>query len=598
MASRSVILTAHIRFTIEDRQLSHYNITTSTRIDFDEWPRPVVDFYIDLGLRGPAPSLPRVPFNDLRLMSSAALTIEQDVWRPKYNPWLIAVVVALAAFMEVLDTSIANVALPYMAGNLGASNDQSTWVLTSYLVSNAIILPISGWLAGAWGRKRFFMACLGIFTVSSLLCGIAPSLGFLLFFRVLQGAGGGGLQPMAQAILADTFPPQQRGLAFALYGITAIMAPTIGPTLGGWITFNYSWRWIFFINLPVGVATWFLVRRFVDDPPYLDRLKAAGVKLDYIGIALLTLGIGALQVLLDKGQEDDWFGSRFITMLVVVATVCLISLVIWESLQKAPIIDVRMFKNLNFASSSLMMFALGILLFSSLVLMPQFLETLLGYTSELAGFALSAGGLVLLLEMPIIGQLTTKFQARYLVAFGWLALSVAMFYSTKRIDLQMSFSAAVWLRIAQVIGLGFLFVPITLAAYIGISPDKNNSVAGIINFMRNMGSSVGTSLVTTSIARRSQFHQARLVEYVRVDNPSFLNSADALTQRLASSGLGKHDAQLQAYARIYQSVQAQAASLAYIDTFMVLGVGAAVMFCLAFLLKKNDPGGGGVRIAE
>jgi DHA2 family multidrug resistance protein len=531
-------------------------------------------------------------------MSSAALSIEQDAWRPKYNPWLVAVVVALAAFMEVLDTSIANVALPYMAGNLGASNDQSTWVLTSYLVSNAIILPISGWLAGAWGRKRFFMGCLGIFTVSSLLCGIAPSLGFLLIFRVLQGAGGGGLQPMAQAILADSFPPQQRGLAFALYGITAIMAPTIGPTLGGWITFNYSWRWIFFINLPVGVVTWFLLRRFVEDPPYLKRLRGAGVKLDYVGIALLILGIGALQVLLDKGQEDDWFGSSFITTMVVLATVCLISLVIWESLQKAPIIDVRMFKNFNFASSSLMMFTLGILLFSSLVLMPQFLQTLLGYTSELAGLALSAGGLVLLLEMPLIGQMTTKFQARYMVAFGWLALSVAMWYSTKRIDLQISFSAAVWLRIAQVIGLGFLFVPITLAAYIGISPEKNNSVAGIINFMRNMGSSVGTSFVTTSIARRSQFHHARLVDKTGVDNPSFLNSANDLTQHLANQGVGKHEAQIQAYARIYQSLQAQAASLAYIDTFMILAVGAAIMFCLAFLLKKNNPGAGAAMIAE
>jgi DHA2 family multidrug resistance protein len=527
-------------------------------------------------------------------MSSAALTIGQDVWRPKFNPWLIAVVVALAAFMEVLDTSIANVALPYMAGNLGASNDQSTWVLTSYLVSNAIILPISGWLAGALGRKRFFMACLGVFTVSSLLCGLAPSLGLLLLFRVLQGAGGGGLQPMAQAILADTFPPQQRGLAFALYGITAIMAPTIGPTLGGWITFNYSWRWIFFINLPVGLITWFLVRRFVEDPPYVARLKSAGVKLDYIGIALLTLGVGALQVLLDKGQEDDWFGSRFITTLIVVATVCLISLVIWEWFQKTPIIDVRMFKSFNFASSSLMMFVLGILLFSSLVLMPQFLQTLLGYTSQLAGLALSAGGLVLLFEMPIMGKLTTKFQARYLIAFGWLALSIAMFYSTKRIDLQISFSAATWLRIAQVIGLGFLFVPITLVAYIGISPEKNNAVAGIVNFMRNMGSSVGTSLVTTVIARRSQFHQARLVEYARPENPNFQNSANGLAERIANSGVSPHDAHVIAIARIYQNLQAQAASLAYIDVFMVLAIGAAIMFCLSFALKSNDPGGGGV----
>jgi DHA2 family multidrug resistance protein len=531
-------------------------------------------------------------------MSAAAVTLDQDVWRPKYNPWLIAVVVALAAFMEVLDTSIANVALPYMAGNLGASNDQSTWVLTSYLVSNAIILPISGWLAGALGRKRFFMACLTVFTISSLLCGIAPSLGFLLFFRVLQGAGGGGLQPMAQAILADTFPPQQRGLAFALYGITAIMAPTIGPTLGGWITFNYSWRWIFFINLPVGIITWFLVRRFVEDPPYLAKIKAAGVKLDYIGIALLTLGIGALQILLDKGQEDDWFGSRFITTLIVLSTVSLISLVIWEFYQKAPIIDMRMFKSFNFASSSLMMFMLGIMLFSSLVLMPQFLQTLLGYTSELAGLALSAGGLVLLIEMPIMGQLTTKIQARRLIAFGWLSLSIAMFYSTRRIDLQISFSAATWLRIAQVIGLGFLFVPITLAAYVGISPEKNNSVAGIINFMRNMGSSVGTSMVTTVIARRSQFHQFRLVERARIDNPNFVNSATGLSRQLATAGVGRHEAQLTAYAQIYQGLQAQAASLAYIDTFKVLAVGSAIMFCLSFALKKNDPGGGGAHIAE
>jgi DHA2 family multidrug resistance protein len=526
-------------------------------------------------------------------LSSAAITVDQDVWRPQFNPWLIAVVVALAAFMEVLDTSIANVALPYMAGNLGASNDQSTWVLTSYLVSNAIILPISGWLATTLGRKRFFMACLGVFTVSSLLCGLAPSLEILLLFRVLQGAGGGGLQPMAQAILADTFPPQQRGLAFALYGITAIMAPTIGPTLGGWITFNYSWRWIFFINLPVGLATWFLVRRFVEDPPYLAKLKSAGVKLDYIGIGLLTLGIGALQVLLDKGQEDDWFGSHFITTLVVVAAVCLISLVIWEWFQKAPIIDVRMFKSFNFASSCLMMFTLGILLFSSLVLMPQFLQTLLGYTSELAGLALSAGGIVLLIEMPIMGQLTSMIQARRLIAFGWLALSIAMFYSTMRIDLQISFSAAVLLRITQVIGLGFLFVPITLVAYIGVAPEKNNAVAGIVNFMRNMGSSAGTSLVTTLIARRAQFHQAILVDHARADNPNFQNLISGLTQRLARSGLSTHEARARAYASVYRGLQAQATSLAYIDTFMVLAAGAAIMFCLTFALKRNDPGSSG-----
>ena len=514
-------------------------------------------------------------------------------WRPRANPWLIAVVVALAAFMEVLDTSIANVALPYVAGSLGASNDESTWVLTSYLVSNAIVLPISGWLAGALGRQRFFMLCLFVFTVSSAMCGLAPSLGVLLFFRVLQGAGGGGLQPMAQAILADTFPPEKRGLAFALYGITTIVAPTVGPTQGGWITFNYSWRWIFFINIPVGVVTLFLVKRLVEDPPYLARQRTAGVRLDYVGIALLTLGVGALQVLLDKGQEDDWFGSRFITSLAVVSAVCLVALVIWEWFHKAPIVDVHLFRNFNFAGASLMMFMLGILLFASLVMMPQFLQTLVGYTSQIAGLAISAGGLALLFEMPLVGKLTTKVQARYLIAFGWLALSVAMLYSTRRIDLQISFRAALWLRVAQVIGLGFLFVPITLVAYIGIPSAKNNAVAGLINFFRNIGSSVGTSMVTTLIARRSQHHQGRLVEHVRPDNPTLQNVVSGLTDHFARGGLGTNEARMRAYAQIYRELQAQAATLAYIDTFKVLAVAAGIMVFLAFMLKRNDPAGGG-----
>jgi DHA2 family multidrug resistance protein len=336
----------------------------------------------------------------------------------------------------------------------------------------------------------------------------------------------------------------------------------------------------------------------VEDPPYLAKLKSAGVKLDYIGIALLAVGIGALQILLDKGQEDDWFGSQFITTLVVLSTVCLIGLVIWEWYSKAPIIDVHMFKSFNFASSSLMMFTLGIMLFSSLVLMPQFLQTLLGYTSELAGLALSAGGLVLLFEMPVMGKLTTKVQARYLIASGWFLLACSMYYSTKRIDLLISFNSAVWLRITQVLGLGFLFVPITLVAYIGIAPEKNNAVAGIINFMRNMGSSVGTSMVTTLVARRSQYHQQILVGYARPDNPNFQNSVDGLTQTLTHGGLGANEAHAQAYARIYANLQDQAGSLAYIDIFMVLAIGSAIMFFLAFLLKKNDPGGGGHVVME
>ncbi len=516
-----------------------------------------------------------------------------EIWKPKFNPWLIAIVVALAAFMEVLDTSIANVALPHMAGNLGASNDESTWVLTSYLVSNAIVLPISGWFATLFGRKRFFLLCIFLFTLSSLLCGAAPTLGVLILFRVLQGIGGGGLQPMAQAILADTFPPQKRGLAFALYGITAVMAPTIGPTLGGWITDNYTWRWIFYINLPIGVLTLFLVMRMVEDPPYLSRVRGAGIRVDYMGIALLALGIGALQVLLDKGQEDDWFGSHFIVTLAAVAAVSLISLVFWEWRHKAPIVDVRMFKSFNFAVSCLMMFILGVLLFSSLVMMPQFLQTLMGYTAESAGLVLSGASMVILFQMPIVGQLTTKIPAKYIMAFGWLCLACGMYYSTMRVDLLISFRTAAWLRVAQAFGLGFLFVPINLTAYIGVAREKGNSVSGLVNFMRNIGSSVGTSMVTTLLARRAQFHQSVLADHATNYDPAFRNQLRGLTQQLVHAGATAPDAQVQAYGRIYRSIQVQSQTLAYIDTYMVLAIAASIMFALAFIVKKNDPAGGG-----
>jgi DHA2 family multidrug resistance protein len=516
------------------------------------------------------------------------------VWRPQFNPWLIAVVVALAAFMEVLDTSIANVALPYMAGSLGASNDQSTWVLTSYLVSNAIVLPISGWFANALGRKRFFMSCLVIFTVSSLLCGIAPSLGAIIFFRILQGAGGGGLQPMAQAILADIFPPEKRGLAFALYGVTAIIAPTVGPTLGGWITDNYSWRWIFFINLPIGILALLLIYRLVEDPPWAKRASRGTLTFDYMGLSLLTLGVGALQVMLDKGQEDDWFGSHFILTLAVLASVGLVSFVLWEWFYKRPIVDVHLFKNLNFLSANGMMFVLGILLFSSLVMMPLFLQSLMGYTAESAGLVLSGGGVLLLFLMPVVGVLSGKVQARYLIAFGWITLSIGMYISSQQLDLQMSFMSASVLRLFQVFGLAFLFVPINLVSYVGMPVEKSNSVAGLINFMRNIGSSVGTSMVTTLIERRSQVHENYLTANVTRGEPNFLRQVAGLTQRLIASGVNAERAAKQAYGLIFQTMIAQATTLAYIDTFLVLAAGAGIMFVLSFGLKKNQPGRGRV----
>ena len=525
-----------------------------------------------------APPLPRVP------------------WQPKFNPWLIAVVVAMAAFMEVLDTSIANVALPYMAGSLGASNDQSTWVLTSYLVSNAVVLPISGWFAGVLGRKRFFMICLASFTAASLLCGIAPTLGAIIFFRVLQGAGGGGLQPMAQAILADTFPPEKRGLAFALYGVTAVVAPTVGPTLGGWITDNYSWRWIFFINLPVGILALFLVYRIIEDPPWVKQRAGAGVKIDYIGVALLALGVGALQIMLDKGQEDDWFGSHFILTLAILAGVGLVSLVIWEWFHKNPIVEVRLFKNLNFLGANGMMFVLGIMYFGSLVMMPLFLQTLLGYTSESAGLVLSASGLVLLLSMPLVGTLAGKVQARYLIAFGWLMLACSNFYSTRDLDLQISFGSASVLRIFQVGGLGFLFVPINLAAYVGMPLEKSNSISGLVNFMRNIGSSVGTSMVTTLLARRAQVRQVYLAAHIGPGHPAFNLAASTLAARLAAAGVQADLAAEKAVGMVYQALIGQATTLAYVDTFGILAVGSAVMFLLSFALRKNQPGGGPVAL--
>jgi MFS transporter, DHA2 family, multidrug resistance protein len=521
-------------------------------------------------------------------VSTAALPAVHSVWKPKANPWLIAFVVSLAAFMEVLDTSIANVALPHIAGNMGASSDESTWVLTSYLVSNAIVLPITGWLVSILGRKRFFMICIVLFTVSSLFCGIAPTLSVLLISRVIQGAGGGGLQPMAQAILADTFPPEKRGLAFSVYGVTAIVAPSIGPTLGGWITDNYSWRWIFLMNLPVGIMALLLIYNLIEDPPFLSRTTLKESHIDYIGFGFLAIGVGFLQIVLDKGQEDDWFGSNFILTMTTISVICLISLIIWELKVRQPIVDIRLFKNMNFATSSVMMFMVGAASFSTTVLMPQFLQNLLGYTAEKAGMVLSAAAILLLIELPFVGQLTVKMQARYLIAIGWFALTIAMFYSTSQIFLGLSFSAATWLRIAQYVPMGFIFIPATMVAYLGIAPEKSNAVAGLINFVRNMGSSVGTSVVTTILARRAQVHQVMLASHTSNTLPEFNNRVNGLAGQLAR-GAPTAQAHMQSYARIYRSMQDQAMTLSYIDTFWVLGIATGIMFFLSFLLRKNNP---------
>lgn len=506
-------------------------------------------------------------------------------WKPRFNPWLVAVVVAIASFMEVLDTSIANVALPHISGSLGASQDESTWVLTTYLVANVIVLPVTGWISSALGRKRFFMICIVLFTASSLLCGLSPSMPVLLFARALQGAGGGGLQPMSQAIMTDSFPPQKRSYAFALFAVTALVAPALGPILGGWITDNFSWHWIFLINLPVGLLVLGLVFKFVDDPPFLRRFKPGEMRFDYVGFSLLALGVSALQIFLDKGQEDDWFGSRFITSLVITSVVCLGSMVIWEWYRKQPIVDVKLFKIVNFSSACVMMFTAGAVVFSATVLMPQFLQILMGYTAQQSGIVVSAGAGVMMVTMPLVGGLTSKLPAKYLIAVGWIASAAGLFFSTRLLSLDISFGTAALIMMLQFAPLGLIFVPAVTVSYFGVPKDKTDAVSGLSNFVRNIGSSVGVSLVQTILSRRQQFHIARLTERLSPGSPALT----ATFQAMATRAHGASGSMAAGLALVYQSLLGQAAALSYVDTYVVLAAAAAAMFFLSFLLKSNNP---------
>ena len=509
-------------------------------------------------------------------------------WDPGHNIWLIAMTVTLATFMEVLDTSVANVALPHIAGGLAAGQDESTWVLTSYLVSNAIVLPLSGWLSSIFGRKRFYMTCVVLFTVSSFLCGIAPSLPLLIFFRVLQGAGGGGLQPSEQAILADTFPLAKRGMAFAMYGMAVVVAPALGPTIGGWITDNYSWRWIFFMNIPVGVLSVFLTSLLVADPPWLKGKKVSGVKVDYIGFGLLALGLGALQVVLDKGEREDWFETRYIVVLTAVATVCLIAVYFWERYHEHPIIEVRLFSDRTFLTACIMLFMVGFVLYATTLLLPQLAQTLMGYTAELAGLMIMPGGLVLMLSMPLVGFLLSRYDARALIGFGLLVLTVAMFSMAHRIDLSADFRTMVWARVFQASALGFLFIPINTVAYSYLARDKRNAASGLINLFRNVGASVGISFVTTMLARRAQFHQTALASHANVFNPQFNAAVQGTAQAFGAAG--PVAAQNAAYGTLYGAILREGNMIAYLDNFWLLGIASLVMIPFVFLIKRPPKG--------
>jgi MFS transporter, DHA2 family, multidrug resistance protein len=510
------------------------------------------------------------------------------------NPWVIAVTVTLATFMEVLDTSIANVALPHIAGNLSAGADESTWVLTSYLVSNAIVLPLSGWLSGLIGRKRFYMSCVALFTVSSFLCGLAPSLGVLVLFRILQGAGGGGLQPSEQAILNDTFPLAKRGMAFAVYGIAVVVAPTIGPWLGGWITDNFSWRWIFYINVPVGILSLLLTSLLVSDPPYMKRASIKrGFRIDYIGIGLISLGLGSMQIILDKGQRDDWLASGFIQTFFVLMLIGIIAGIIWELRQKDPVVDLKMLRDRNFAAATLAMFFLGFVLYSSTVLIPQFLQSLMGYTAELAGLALSPGGAVIMLMMPIVGFLVSKLDTRAMIAFGCVVSATALFVMAGW-DLSVDYGHAMRARMLQSFGLAFLFIPINISAFAFVPKEKTNMGTGIINLARNIGASVGIATVTTMLERRTQFHQAQLVEHVNTFNPALAQTTNGNTLRLISYGSSAAHAAVQSNGLIYSLVQRQSAMLAFVDNFKMLGVIFLAVIPVLLLMRKPQVLAGGV----
>src|SRR5271168_185330 len=512
------------------------------------------------------------------------------------NPWIIALTVTLATFMEVLDTSIANVALPHIAGNLSAGADESTWVLTSYLVSNAIVLPLSGWFSGLIGRKKFYMSCVALFTVSSFLCGLAPSLGVLVFFRILQGAGGGGLQPSEQAILNDTFSLSKRGMAFAVYGLAVVVAPTIGPWLGGYITDSFSWRWIFYINVPVGIISLILTSFLVSDPPYMKRESVRrGFRIDYIGIGLISLGLGSMQIILDKGQREDWLSSNFIVCFFVLMLVGLVAGILWELHEKEPVVDLRMLKNRNFAVATVAMFFLGFVLYSSTVLIPQFLQELLGYTAQMAGLALSPGGAVIMCMMPVVGLLVSRVDTRILITFGCLVSASALFVMAGW-NLQLDYGHAVRARMLQSFGLAFLFIPINVAAFAYVPREKTNMGTGIINLARNIGASVGIATVTTMLERRTQFHQAHLVESVNSLNPALLKMTNGNTARLISYGSNASHAAVQAKGMVYNLVQSQSVMLAFIDNFKMLGVVFLAVIPVLLMMKKPRVPAGGVPV--
>ncbi len=504
------------------------------------------------------------------------------------NKWLITVTVMLPTIMEIIDTSVANVALPHMQGSLNAGTDEITWVLTSYLVSNAVILPMTGWLSRLFGRKRFLMTCIVLFTIASFLCGAAPNLTFLIIFRIVQGAAGGALIPNSQAILMETFPPKEQGMAMAIFGIGAMFGPIIGPALGGWVTDQLNWRWIFYINIPIGIIAMIMAWYFLFDPPYLKR--TGKMTIDYWGLALLTLGLGSLQVVLDKGQQEDWFASAFITFFALVSIVSLVLLVFIELRHAQPIVNLRLFKKVAFSAGNFLMFIFGFCLYSAIMLIPLFLQTLMGYDATLAGMVLAPGGIATLITMPFVGAALQRIDGRWIVFTG-LCISASAMFIMQGFTLQAAYWDFVWPRVVLGFGLGMIFVPLTTVTLTVIQKEEMGNATGLFNLLRNIGGSVGIAISATLLARFSQFYQNNLVAHVDPYNPAARAKIEALTQAAIARGIDPVTAGKIALATVYRLVQQQSGMLAYNRIFWILGVAFLAVIPFLLLLGRGKPGG-------
>ncbi|SJZ83410.1 MFS transporter, DHA2 family, multidrug resistance protein [Enhydrobacter aerosaccus] len=529
-----------------------------------------------------------------RPAADAGWTPERSVAGDR-NPWTIIAVISIATFMVVLDTSIANVALAHIAGGMAASYDEATWVITSFLVANAIVVPVSGWLADVLGRKRYYMISVALFTAASLLCGMAPNLAFLVIARVLQGIGGGGLAAVEQSMMVDTFPPSKRGAAFAAYGVVVIVGPILGPSLGGWITDNWSWRWVFLINLPFGLLSLALVSAFVAEPPALVKAREAllkrGLNVDWQGFVLVALFLGCLEVTLDRGQRDDWFSSGMITTFAITSAVALLCFIPWELTRDEPIVRIQLYGQRNFMIANVFMLVMGVIIFGTTQFIPQLLQEVLGYTATDAGLALTLGGAATLMVMPLSGFLTGRVDARYLIGAAFAIQAIAL-WNMSTLDTQMSFANAATARLIQSVGLPFLFIPITSAAYVGLRPRENNQASALLNVSRNLGGTFGISLVQTMLARRSQVHQSQYVESLNPLNPNYASGIDHMTHVLMNQGLSHAQAAKAAIAQFYQTLGQQMNMLSYIDVFHVLMLVVLAATPLVLLMQKPKAGAG------